>query len=91
MEFEFDHSRLSLINLKSKGISGTKKLEEVINGECFIDPGALPGVKIATGFTNDMHALIIAFAISENGTLVTLQADKASIEDVKNNFCKYCQ
>ena len=89
--FEFNHSQLSLVDLRNNGISGTKELEEVISGDCFVDPGAVDEIKIATGFTKSMHALIIAFMVSESGVIITLQAEKASIEDVKSNFCKYCQ
>ena len=92
IKFEFRHSNLSIVELHKKGIRNLKWLEEVILGESywediFVD---IDSTYFATGFTNDMQALVVAFRIDSEMTIFTLDAKRATIEEVKFNYCKFC-
>ncbi len=94
LKFNFNHSNLSAVELQKIGIKSTRELEEVILGESFFDEFEdveFGNFLIATGFTLEVTALVIAFAIEyETLDIILLDARKATIEEIKKHFCKYC-
>jgi hypothetical protein len=92
--FEFDHSNLSSIVLHQNGIRSLREIEEVINGESFAEEISKRYTKptfIVTGFTSKSKPLKIAFSIDKSGRVITLQARIASINEIKNEFCRHCK
>lgn len=93
IKFEFRHSNLSLVLLHSRGIRSTKLIEEVIMGESFWDIYENDGKPIyyVTGFSLDVTPLVVVFEIDNNLTIITLDAKKATISEIKNDFCRFCK
>jgi hypothetical protein len=91
INFQFNHSLLSIIELREKGIRTTKQLEE-----SFDDPysklkeikgqGDGPSVFENYGFSDSMLPIKIIFSI-EGDTIVTKWASVFSREDVRRHYC----
>ena len=92
--FEYNHSRLSLIELHKRGIRSILELEEVIEGHSFADEEFFDELGYSVirfiGFTNGSKPLKIACRLGENGNLITLDARIPSVEEIIKDFCKYC-
>ncbi len=93
LKFEFRHENLSIVELHSKGIRNTKWLEEVILGDSFWDLEDYENENLifATGFTKEMVGLVIVFRLDRDFTIITLDAKKAILDEIKYNFCKHCK
>lgn len=91
--FEYDHSQLSLSLLHSRGIRSPRELEEVIEGNSFADEQFFDelgyGVIRFIGFTKASRALKIACRLSEDGKLVTMDAQIPTVDEIVSNFCKF--
>jgi hypothetical protein len=93
--FEYDHSFLSLIDLHGKGVRHTRELEEVIEGYSFADEYFLEGLGHTVirfiGFTNTSKALKIICRLNVKGEkLITLDARVPFVQEIVDDFCKYC-
>lgn len=93
--FDYDHSLLSLIDLHQIGVRNVRELEEVIEGYSFADEEDFEELGYSVirfiGFTNSSKALKIACRLDKKaGTLITLDARIPMVEEIVNDFCKYC-
>ena len=95
LNFKFNHSNLSILLLHQNGIRSLVEIEEAVVGDSFAEeiPMALHGesVFIITGFTLKSKPLKIAFTLDKEGIVITLQAEIASVSDIKEGFCKHCK
>lgn len=93
IEFEFKHHNIRLTELHKIGIRSTKWLEEVILGESFWSEFEFDSeiVYFAKGFTNSVVALVVVFTFDTNVNVVTEEVRRASILEIKNDFCKFCK
>lgn len=93
LDFAFKHNQLSLVELHQKGIRETKDIEEVILGESFWEEiskdeyGRI--IFLATGFSRSITPIAVAFIVEyDEPTIITLDAKRATIDEIKENFCK---
>lgn len=93
MKFEFRHDNLSIVELHKKGIRTTKWLEEVIMGDSFwdFDNYENENLVFATGFSIDVTGIVVVFKIDEDLKIITLDAKRSTIQEIRNDFCKYCK
>lgn len=92
--FEFKHHNLSLIELHNLGIRNVKEVEETILGDSFWEEVFWEDqvhILIATGFSKSVTGMVVAFTIDENLVITTLQVKRATVEEIKKDFCKYCK
>lgn len=89
--FNFDHSKLSMIELHKEGVRNARWLEEVFFEEHskfmdFSDPKDKSPLFMIMGFTKETIPLLYIFKLEE-GVVVSLHARKAFISEVKTIFC----
>ena len=92
--FEYDHSKLSLVELHKIGVRSTLEIEEVIEGNSFASEEYIEelGHSIIrfVGFTNHTRALKIVCRLLDDGRLSTLDTRIPTVEEIIQDFCKYC-
>jgi hypothetical protein len=93
LKFEFRHHNIRLTELHKVGIRSTKWLEEVILGESFWREFEIESeiVYFATGFTENVVPLVVVFTFDNNMDIVTEEVRRATMTEIKEDFCKYCK
>jgi hypothetical protein len=93
--FKYDHSLLKITDLHGLGVRSPKWLEEVLedsDSQIFdiTEPNEKYPVHFAIGFSKKSDPIKYVFE-REGGVIRSLYARKASKEEIKNEFCKFCR
>ncbi len=92
--FDYDHSLLSMDHLHKNGIRSSKEIEEVIEGHSFAEEVFLPELGYTIfrfiGFTKATKPIKLACRFDITGRLVTLDALIPKVEEIIEDFCRYC-
>lgn len=93
--FKYDHSALNITDLHRLGVRSTKWLEEVledIDSQIFdiTNTGDKLPLHVVVGFSEKSDP--IKYVFERGGDVIrSLYARKASKEEIKNEFCKFCR
>jgi len=94
MFFRYDHRELDLLALHAIGVRSPRELEEVIEG---YSVGVLEfvgsigrHVYYFIGFTKKSRAMEVAFYITEEVDIITVDVIIPSVESIINDFCRHC-
>ncbi len=91
INFNFDHSLLSIVDLQSIGIRSTRVVEEAFYDSTgkLIEIEEKAGenrVFFSIGFSNDMRPIKSTFELKDE-TLLTLETAIMDKADIKNYYC----
>lgn len=91
--FEYDHSLIRMTELHKIGVRSTRELEEVIEGHSFADEKYFEELGFTVirfiGFNSRSLAIKVAARL-HGGLLQTLDVGIPTVDEIINDFCRYC-